>query len=74
MNFFFPSSSAVEFSRKASLTSVGFTSQVGGLVGLFMGFSFPSGVEIAYWFTYRLASNVAAARRGTNGRSKLGAK
>ncbi len=63
MNFFFSSCSAMEFTRNAALTGVGFTSQVGGLVGLFMGFSFLSAVELLYWFTYRVGRNVLAGRR-----------
>ena len=33
------------------------TSKVGGLMGLCLGFSFLSFIELVYWFTYRMAIN-----------------
>ncbi len=74
VNFFFSSSSVVEFTRQAALTGVGFTSQVGGLVGLFMGFSFLSAVELLYWFTYRMGRNVLGGSRRKVGRRRVGRK
>ena len=32
-------------------------SQMGGLMGLCLGFSLLSFIELAYWFTFRLARN-----------------
>ena len=32
-------------------------SSVGGILGLFMGFSILSGIELIYWFTVGLAEN-----------------
>ena len=32
--------------------------KVGGLMGLCLGFSFLSVIEVVYWFTYRMGRNV----------------
>ena len=32
---------------------VDYISQIGGLLGLFIGFSVISGIEIVYWLTFR---------------------
>jgi len=57
-NFFFESATTVEFTKAATMSDITFVSQIGGLIGLFLGFSFVSIFEIAYWFTYRLGRNV----------------
>lgn len=57
VTFFFESSSVFQYSRDERLTLVGFISQIGGLLGLFMGFSFISAFEILYWFTIRFLRN-----------------
>ena len=54
VSFFFDKPFAVEYKKKASMTIIDFTSQIGGLFGLFIGFSFVSAFEIAYWFIYKL--------------------
>ena len=36
------------------MTNVDFLSQVGGLLGLCIGFSFCSAVEMVYWFLIRI--------------------
>ena len=53
VTFFFETSTVFEFSRDQRLTMVGFISQMGGLLGLWMGFSFISAFEILYWCTLR---------------------
>ena len=40
------------------MTFVQYISQIGGLLGLWMGFSFISAIEILYWFTIRLPRNI----------------
>ena len=40
-----------------------FVAEVGGALGLFLGFSFISGVELFYWLTIRLGKNI----RNSNG-------
>ena len=58
VTFFFESSTIFEFKREQRMTLVGYISQMGGLLGLCMGFSFISAVEILYWFTIRMARNI----------------
>ena len=47
-----------KFLREARMTPVGFISQVGGLMGLCLGFSLLSFIELVYWFTYRMGKNL----------------
>ncbi len=47
--FYFASHVVTELSRSPRLSMIDFISQVGGLFGLCLGFSFLSGVEIIYW-------------------------
>ena len=58
VTFFFESNTAFEFERRSRMTVIDFISQVGGLLGLCMGFSLVSFVELVYWFTIRMARNV----------------
>ncbi len=51
VTFYFPSHVAKELSRAPTMSMLDFVSQVGGLLGLCLGFSLISGVEIIYWFT-----------------------
>ena len=55
VNFFFESPTAFQFIRQPKMTTIQFISQLGGLLGLCMGFSVISFFEILYWFTIRLA-------------------
>jgi hypothetical protein len=54
VRFFFESPTVFQFVRQPSMTWVAFLSQVGGLLGLCLGFSVASGIELGYWFLYRL--------------------
>ena len=47
-----------EYTREERMTLIQYISQIGGLLGLCLGFSFISGVEIIYWMTIRLLRNV----------------
>ena len=59
VTFFFEKEGSVfEYIREARMTPVAFMSQVGGLMGLCLGFSFLSLVELVYWVTFRMARNV----------------
>ena len=54
VTFFFESSNAMEFFRQPKTSLIEFISQFGGLLGLCMGFSFISVVELIYWTTLKL--------------------
>jgi hypothetical protein len=45
VNFYFDKSSILQFTRQERMTMLDYISQMGGLLGLFMGFSFISGIE-----------------------------
>ena len=57
VSFYFKEPAVLEFSREARMTQTGFIAQVGGLMGLCLGFSFLSLIELIYWTTYRMARN-----------------
>ena len=58
VNFYFQSSTCFEFVRQPRMTIIDFISNVGGLLGLCMGISFVSAVELLYWLTVKLAKNI----------------
>ena len=58
VTFFFESTTAFEYSRDERMTLIQYISQIGGLMGLCIGFSFISAVEIVYWFTIRYFRNL----------------
>ena len=51
-----------EYERSLKMTSIDFISSLGGVFGLFLGFSLISFVEIIYWFC------VVLVRRGVQGK------
>ena len=57
VTFFFEASTIFEYTREERMTLIQYISQIGGLLGLCLGFSFISGVEIIYWMTIRLLRN-----------------
>ena len=57
VHFYFKNPTAFEYRRYTSMTDEGFLSQIGGLFGLCLGFSFLSAVEILYWFVVKLGRN-----------------
>ena len=58
VTFFFETSTVFEYTREERMTLIQYISQMGGLLGLCIGFSLISGVEIIYWLTIRLFRNV----------------
>ena len=58
VTFFFESSTIFEYSREDRMTLIQYISQVGGLMGLCIGFSFISAAELFYWFTIRYFRNL----------------
>ena len=58
VTFFFESTTIFDYSRQVKMTFIQYISQMGGLLGLCLGFSLISLIEIIYWFTIRYAKNV----------------
>ena len=58
VNFYFDKSSILQYIRQERMTKVDYISQMGGLLGLFMGISFISVIELIYWATIRLTRNM----------------
>ena len=58
VTFFFESSDSFEFLKQSKTSVIEFISQIGGLLGLCMGFSFISVVELIYWLTFKLFRNL----------------
>lgn len=57
VTFFFESTTVFEYSREVRMTTIQYISQMGGLLGLCMGFSFISFIEILYFLTFRCFRN-----------------
>ena len=62
VDFYFSKSTIVQFKRSERMTWVDYISQIGGLLGLAMGFSMISAIEIVYWVTIRLCRNVSSSK------------
>ncbi len=62
-NFYFDKSTILQYSRTPRMTWTGFIGQIGGLLGLCLGISIVSFVELAYWFLYRLVIGLTATAR-----------
>ena len=60
VNFYFDKSTVLEFKRDQRMKLEDYISQMGGLIGLGIGFSFISAVEIIYWITIRLFHNISS--------------
>ena len=58
VTFFFESTTVFEYTREQRMTLIQYISQVGGLMGLCIGFSFISAAELIYWFTIRYFRNM----------------
>ena len=58
VTFFFESPTVFEYLKEPRMTLLQFISQVGGLLGLCIGFSFISAIEILYWFIIRYIRNI----------------
>ena len=57
VKFFFTRPVTTEFLSSPRIRTFDILSSMGGIMGLFMGFSILSGIEIIYWFTIGLAEN-----------------
>ena len=60
LNFFFRKDNILRYGKKNRLTSFDFLAQIGGSIGLAMGISIISFVEIIYWLIFRLFRNITA--------------
>ena len=66
VNFYFGRPTVTQFKRAEKLTWTDYIAQIGGLLGLAMGFSIISAVELVYWLTIRLGRNIAMASGSKN--------
>jgi hypothetical protein len=58
VKFFFRNEHVLKYVKRNRMSSFDFLSQIGGSIGLAMGISMISVVEIVYWFTIRLFRNI----------------
>ena len=65
VNFFFGKSTFWQFQRAENMTLADYIAQLGGFLGLFLGFSFISAIEIMYWFSMRLMREIDIPIRRT---------
>ncbi len=57
-NFYFESSTVLQYVRKPRLTWIGIVGLIGGLLGICLGFSIISLVELFYWGLYKLMTGL----------------
>ena len=62
VNFYFDSSTVIQYYRERRLTFTSFLSQIGGLLGLCLGFSMVSIVELIYWIFYRICLSLKSRK------------
>ena len=62
VNFYFDKSTVLLYKRDQRMTEIDFISQMGGLLGLGIGCSFISIIELLYWMTIRLGRNSAGVK------------
>ena len=56
--FYFDTSTVFQYSREERMTALGYISQMGGLLGLCMGVSFISVIELIYWVMIKFVKNM----------------
>ena len=64
VNFYFGKSTAWAFQHAPSKTMGNYIAELGGLLGLFTGFSFLSAVEIIYWIIIPFMKKFAVPFKG----------
>ena len=57
--FYFPRHTALELVKTPKMSIVDFLSQVGGILGLCVGISLISAIEIIYWLSIKLANKTS---------------
>ena len=65
--FFFSRPVSTELVSSPRMTLFDFVASLGGILGLLMGVSFISVIEIAYWFTVKLAEAVLKDKEARKG-------
>ena len=70
VNFYFGKSTFWQFQRAENMTLADYIAQLGGFLGLFLGFSFISAIEIIYWFTMRLMREIEIPIRRTKNKEE----
>ena len=58
--FYFDTPTVFEYTTEERMTALGYISQMGGLLGLCLGISLISIVEVVYWFTIKIMRNLGA--------------
>ena len=59
VNFFFETNTIFAYERDLKLTLIQYISQIGGLFGLFLGFSLISAFEIIFWFAIKFTRELS---------------
>ena len=62
-HFYFSDSTLVQYQRSLKYSYLDLFAQVGGLLGLFIGISLCSIIEIVYWFVYKLVTYATCKKR-----------
>ena len=62
VNFYFSKSTIIQFKRVGRLSWIEYLCQIGGILGLALGISIISGVELIYWITIRLIRNMQSMK------------
>ena len=63
VNFYFDKSTVMLYKRDQRMTTIDYISQMGGLLGLGIGCSFISIIELFYWMTIRLGRNFSSSKK-----------
>ena len=63
VNFYFDKSTVLLYKRNQRMTEIDFISQMGGLLGLGIGCSFISIIELLYWMTIRFGRNASESKK-----------
>ena len=58
VTFFFDAGTVVEYVNDERVSFYQFISQIGGTMGLCIGFSLISGIEILYWLIFKFVKNI----------------
>ena len=62
VTFYFDKTNILQFKRTLKMRMINYIGQLGGLLGLGLGFSFISFIEIIYWATFKFYANLIASK------------